>query len=63
MEPGYLSYILVVEELAKYDASYAITVAAHTTIGTSPIILFGTWSSRSSRCRCWPAERCWEGSG
>jgi len=38
----YLSYILVVEELAKYDASHAITVSAHTTLGTSPILTFGT---------------------
>ena len=38
----YLSYILVVEELAKYDASHSITVSAHTTLGTSPILHFGT---------------------
>jgi alkylation response protein AidB-like acyl-CoA dehydrogenase len=38
----YLSYILVVEELAKFDASHAITVSAHTTLGTSPILSFGT---------------------
>lgn len=37
-----LSYILVVEELAKHDASHAITVSAHTTLGTSPILSFGT---------------------
>jgi butyryl-CoA dehydrogenase len=38
----YLSYIIVVEELAKVDASHAITVSAHTTLGTSPIVNFGT---------------------
>src|SRR5688572_25124956 len=38
----YLSYILVVEELAKYDASHGLTVSAHTTLGTSPIVTFGT---------------------
>ncbi len=37
-----LSYILAVEELAKHDASHAITVSAHTTLGTSPIMAFGT---------------------
>lgn len=42
MGRDYLSYILVVEELAKYDASHAITVSAHTTLGTSPILMFGT---------------------
>ena len=38
----YLSYILVVEELAKFDASHSITVSAHTTLGMSPILAFGT---------------------
>ena len=38
----YLSYILVVEELAKHDASHAITVSAHTTLGTSPLVTWGT---------------------
>lgn len=38
----YLSYILVVEELAKFDASHSITVSAHTTLGLSPILSFGT---------------------
>jgi len=37
-----LSYVLVVEELAKFDASHAITVSAHTTLGTTPILTFGT---------------------
>ena len=38
----YLSYIIVIHELAKVDASHAITVSAHTTLGTSPIVEFGT---------------------
>lgn len=38
----YLSYMLVIEELARVDASHAITVSAHSTLGTSPIIGFGT---------------------
>ena len=36
------SYILVIEEMAKVDASHAITISAHTTLGTSPIVNFGT---------------------
>jgi alkylation response protein AidB-like acyl-CoA dehydrogenase len=43
-----LSYILVIEELAKVDASHAITVSAHTTLGTSPILDFGTDEQRRS---------------
>ena len=42
MGRDYLSYILVVEELARHDASHAITVSAHTTLGASPILTFGT---------------------
>ena len=38
----YLSYVLVVEELARHDASHAITVSAHTTLGTAPILAFGS---------------------
>jgi alkylation response protein AidB-like acyl-CoA dehydrogenase len=38
----YLSYILAVEELARVDASHAITVSAHSTLGTSPILNYGT---------------------
>jgi len=42
MGKDYLSYILAIEELAKVDASHSITVSAHTTLGTSPIVYFGT---------------------
>ncbi|MGH7701349.1 MAG: acyl-CoA dehydrogenase family protein [Gemmatimonadales bacterium] len=38
----YLSYIIAIHELAKVDASHAITVSAHTTLGTSPIVDFGS---------------------
>jgi butyryl-CoA dehydrogenase len=42
MGRDYRSYILVVNELAKFDASHAITVSAHTTLGSGPILSFGT---------------------
>ena len=42
----YLSYIITVHELAKVDASHSITVSAHTTLGTSPIMDFGTDEQR-----------------
>jgi len=41
-----LSYVSVIHELAKVDASHAITVSAHTTLGTSPIVNFGTPQQR-----------------
>ena len=37
-----LSYMIVINEMAKVDASHAITISAHTTLGTSPIVSFGT---------------------
>ena len=37
-----LAYAIAVEELARIDSSVAITVAAHTSLGTMPIFLFGT---------------------
>jgi alkylation response protein AidB-like acyl-CoA dehydrogenase len=39
---GELTYAIAVEEIAKVCASTAITLAAHTSIGTAPIYLFGT---------------------
>src|SRR5262249_14300342 len=37
-----VSYAIAVEELARVDSSVAITVAAHTSLGTMPILLFGS---------------------
>jgi alkylation response protein AidB-like acyl-CoA dehydrogenase len=37
-----LSYAIAIEELARVDSSVAITVAAHTSLGTMPILLFGS---------------------
>jgi len=41
-----LSYMIVINEMAKVDASHAITISAHTTLGTSPIVNFGTASQK-----------------
>jgi alkylation response protein AidB-like acyl-CoA dehydrogenase len=37
-----LAYAIAVEELTRVDSSVAITVAAHTSLGTMPIFLFGS---------------------
>jgi short-chain 2-methylacyl-CoA dehydrogenase len=37
-----VSYAIAVEELTRIDSSVAITVAAHTSLGTMPIFLFGS---------------------
>ena len=36
-----VSYAITIEELTRIDSSVAITVAAHTSLGTMPIYLFG----------------------
>lgn len=41
-----LSYMIVINEMAKVDASHAITISAHTTLGTSPIVNFGSPEQR-----------------
>jgi alkylation response protein AidB-like acyl-CoA dehydrogenase len=38
----YISYILLIEELARVDASHSITISAHSTLGMSPILAFGS---------------------
>ena len=37
-----VSYMSVIEELARVDASHSITISAHSTLGLSPILNFGT---------------------
>jgi short/branched chain acyl-CoA dehydrogenase len=36
-----VSYAIAIEELARIDSSIAVTVAAHTSLGTMPILMFG----------------------
>jgi butyryl-CoA dehydrogenase len=38
----YLSYLLVIEEVSRVDASHGITISAHSTLGISPILNFGS---------------------
>ena len=37
-----VSYAIAVEELTRVDSSVAITMAAHTSLGTMPIYLYGS---------------------
>lgn len=41
-----LCYYITIQELAKVDASHGLTVSAHTNLGTSPIVEFGTEEQR-----------------
>ncbi len=49
-----LSYALAVEELARVDSSVCITLAAHTSLGTMPIHLWGSDQQKSE----WMPELC-----
>ncbi len=42
-----LSYAIAVEELARIDSSVAITLAAHTSLGTWPVYAFGSDEQKS----------------
>jgi Acyl-CoA dehydrogenases len=42
-----LQYAIAVEELARADSSVAITLCAHTSLGTQPIYLFGSEDQKS----------------
>jgi len=41
-----ISYYVTIHEMAKVDASHALTISAHTNLGTSPIVEFGTEEQR-----------------
>lgn len=43
-----LSYVLIVEELARVHASHAATVAAHNTLGVGPIARFGNAEQKAT---------------
>jgi alkylation response protein AidB-like acyl-CoA dehydrogenase len=49
-----LAYALAVEELTRVDSSVAITLCAHTSLGTQPIYLFGTEEQK----RDWMPRLC-----
>ncbi len=38
----YLSYVIIVEEITRIDSSQGATIAAHNSLGTGPIINYGT---------------------
>jgi len=42
-----LSYAIAIEELARVDSSVAITVAAHTSLGTWPVYAFGSGDQKA----------------
>jgi short/branched chain acyl-CoA dehydrogenase len=49
-----LQYAIAVEELTRVDSSVAITLCAHTSLGTQPIYLFGTEAQKQE----WMPQLC-----
>ena len=43
-----VAYAIAIEELTRIDSSVAITVAAHTSLGTMPIFLFGSEEQKAA---------------
>ena len=43
-----VSYAIAIEELTRVDSSVAITVAAHTSLGTMPILLYGNQEQKET---------------
>ena len=58
-----LAYALVVEELARVDSSVAITLCAHTSLGTQPLYLFGSEEQSRNGCPSCVAASVSERSG
>ncbi|MEX1184421.1 MAG: acyl-CoA dehydrogenase family protein [Gemmatimonadota bacterium] len=58
-----LGYMLIIEELARVDASHAITISAHSTLGTSPILNYGTESQKRQYLPLLAAGRVLAGFG
>jgi alkylation response protein AidB-like acyl-CoA dehydrogenase len=55
--------MITIHELAKVDASHALTISAHTTLGTSPIVNFGTDAQRARYVPLLAAGRVMGGFG
>lgn len=55
----YLSYIIVVEELARIDGSQAATVAAHNSLGIGPIYNFGSQEQKEKYLPQLAAGKLW----
>ena len=59
----YISYTIAINEVAKVDASHAITISAHTTLGTSPIVAFGSEAQKEKYVPLLAAGRVLAGFG
>lgn len=53
-EMGYLTYIIIVEEIARIDGSQAATIAAANSLGIAPIYHFGTEEQKTE----WLPDLC-----
>src|ERR671914_520093 len=58
-----IAYMIAIHELAKVDASHGLTISAHTTLGTSPIMHFGTEAQQSRYVPLLAAGRVMGGFG
>ena len=57
-----LSYYITIHEMAKVDASHAITISAHTISGLRPSWTSVPRSRGGVTYPCWRRARCWAAS-
>ncbi len=55
----YVSYIIMVEELARVDGSQAATIAAHNSLGTGPLYYFGNKEQKEKYLPQLAAGKLW----
>src|SRR5699024_4653562 len=48
MGEDYISYIIAIHELSKVSATIGVILSVHTSVGTNPILLFGTDSQKEA---------------
>ena len=57
-----ISFMIAIDELAKVDASHGLTISAHTTLGTSPIVKFGNDAQRERYVPLLASGKVWAAS-
>src|ERR1041384_2101962 len=58
-----ISYMIVIHELAKVDASHGLTISAPTPLGTSPIVRFGNDEQKQKYVPCLATGKVMGGFG
>ena len=58
-----VGFVAAMEQIGRADQSVAAAWQAHVTIGSLPLLLFGSDDQRGAGCDRWPRDGCSERSG